>query len=112
MASIVARLHSFPNTLVTVVDTPDDICHPCPHLINGGCQQDGPTSEAKVKDKDQMVLARLGLPTGSKLSWAQLLMDVGRYFKAEDLEQLCCFCPWLSLGYCAEGLRGLSYSLP
>jgi hypothetical protein len=101
MASILRALDAEPDTPVTVTDAPDAICAAFPADHPGHCL------EPEVIARDRRVLDGIGLRPGEALPWGELRRRVGRAFAPGDLTTLCATCPWLPLGYCAEGLQRL-----
>jgi hypothetical protein len=107
MARIVGQLRSSPHTVVKVVGKPDEICVNCPFLKDDGCQQKGEQSEEDVRRRDQAVMDKLGLAAGDRLPWDDIAARIKSKVRPEDLDAICGDCQWLSLGYCAEGIRSL-----
>lgn len=105
MSRIVAQLRSSPQSLIEVVTKPDDICVPCPFLTEGGCRVQGPESEGIVRDRDLVVMARLGLVAGDKVTWPDAVARIRSSICPADLDEICGDCQWLPLGYCQEGLE-------
>ncbi len=101
MARILAALDTHPDAPVMVTDFPDAICAAFPPDQPGHC------TDAKVFRRDQRVLAGIGLAAGSIQPWAELRRRVARAFAPGDLQDLCATCPWMPLGYCADGLAQL-----
>ena len=98
MGAILRRLDAAPETPVTVTDGPDAICaaFPADHPAHCG--------EPNVALRDRRVIAGMGLQPGATRSWVELRARLGRAFVPRDLDTLCATCPWLPLGYCAQGL--------
>jgi hypothetical protein len=107
MKRVIGQLHSPRSVHFEVVDYPDDICAFCPFLVEGGCQQNGPRSEAIVKSLDFNVMARLGLTAEERLTWPEIEAKIRARLYPEDIDVICKECQWLPLGYCTEGLKGL-----
>lgn len=105
MAGILGRLAAAPDTPVTLVDRPDDICAAFPADRPAHCL------EPEVLQRDRRVIAALGLHPGEGGTWAELLERAARTFVPADLDRLCATCPWLPLGYCRQGLAAHSASL-
>ena len=106
-SAVLQGLRQRPEAMVDVIDQPDMLCGVCPHLKESRCQREGPEEETKVKGADQKVLARMGLPAGTRLSWEEWLRRVGSSIGPEDLPTLCGPCPWLTLKHCTMGLARL-----
>lgn len=106
MREVHARLAADPTTRVAVRTAPDALCAACPHL-RGGCTLGGPDHEAHMRAQDRAVAQRLGLAPGSVVAWRDILARVAASVRGTDLPGLCTTCPWLSLGWCAEGVDAL-----
>jgi hypothetical protein len=107
MKRIVGRLQLPRSVHFEVVDYPDDICAFCPFFVEGGCQQNGPSSEAIVKSLDFNVMTRLGLTAEERLTWPEVEAKIRARLYPEDIDVICKECRWLPLGYCVEGLKEL-----
>ncbi|MBE9501553.1 MAG: DUF1284 domain-containing protein [Dehalococcoidia bacterium] len=107
MAHIADQLRSFPQTVIEVLRQPDDICSPCPFLGKKGCQDKGPNSEGKRRNRDEAVMDRLNVTAGDKLSWFEIRERMRSSINPEDLDEICQDCEWLPQGYCVEGLKDL-----
>lgn len=106
-AAVLEGLRRRPQTLVQVVDRPDVLCGPCPHLSEERCQRGGLGAESKVQETDRRILERLGLTAGDRLSWEALLHRIGSRLEPADLPAICGPCPWINLGHCTRGLSRL-----
>lgn len=109
MSTVHAALAGAPATLVEVRAAPDRLCGACPNL-RGGCTLGGPDHEAHMRAQDEAVAARLRVEPGDVLPWGELAARVRAGVGGRDLPALCTTCPWLSLGWCAEGLERLRAS--
>ncbi len=108
MGAVHATLQADPDTPVRVLTGPDRLCAACPNLGPRGCTLGGPDHEAHMRAQDEAVLARLWLTAGDVLPWSRVLQRIARHVGGGDLPSLCTTCPWLSLGWCAEGLDELA----
>ena len=108
MARIADQLRSFPQTVLKIVRQPDDICAPCPFLEEKGCQDEGPNSEKRKRERDKTVMDRLNIKAGDKLSWVEIVERIRPSISPRDLDEICRDCQWLPQGYCAEGLKELT----
>lgn len=106
MTAVHTALKADPATRVEVRTSPDRLCSACPNL-KGGCTLGGPAHEAHMRAQDEDVAARLGLSPGDVLPWSDILSRVKRHVRGADLPGICTTCPWLSLGWCAEGIDAL-----
>ena len=107
MTSIIEQLRANPDTVVKIVDSPDDICPSCPFTKDTGCNENGPQSEAAIKTRDQNILRKIALETGTELSWKDILKEISDLLSVDDIRNFCENCQWLSLGFCIEGLEQL-----
>ena len=106
MSAVHATLAADPRTPVELRASPDHLCAACPHL-SGGCRLGGPLHEEHMRAQDEDVLVRLGLRAGDVLAWQDVLDRVRTRVRGADLPAICTTCPWLSLGWCAEGIERL-----
>jgi uncharacterized protein len=107
MTAVHRALSADPDTPVRVLAGPDRLCRACPNLGPRGCTLQGPEHEAHMVAQDEAVLARLWLTAGEVLPWSRILERIARAVAGADLPGLCTTCPWLPLGWCAEGLERL-----
>lgn len=107
MAAIAEQVSSLPQTMVQIVNHPDDICSHCPFLGERGCQQEGPRSEEMATRRDRAVMERLNMVDGDKITWAEVEKRIRSSIGPEDLVYICQGCQWLPQGYCAAGLERL-----
>lgn len=110
MYQVVQKLHSLPETVVEMRDTPDHICVRCPFISEAGCSEKGPGSEERARKRDHDVMEKLGLATGTTLVWSEVLQKIGNLISSEHIRGFCYDCEWLSFGFCIEGLESLKES--
>jgi hypothetical protein len=106
MANVVAGLREAPDHPVRLMAEPGTLCAACPHLQDG-CTLGGEGHEDHMRAHDEDVLARLGLATNVVLPWREVLALVEQQIQGHELGAICTTCPWLPLGYCAEGVDAL-----
>jgi hypothetical protein len=111
MAAIHRILTDHPQSLVEILDGPDDVCEACPHRQLGGCTLNGDRTEDDMKDQDHIVLQRLGLRVGSRIPWRDVLDRIHASVHADDLPSICGHCRWLPLGLCREGIERLHHPI-
>jgi uncharacterized protein len=99
------RLAEHPEQPVRLLASPDRLCDACPNLGAGGCRLGGEAHEDHMRRQDEDVLARLSLSAGDVLPWREVLARVGASVRGTDLPAICTTCPWLHLGWCAEGVE-------
>lgn len=107
LARIHRELIGHPETWVEVVEAPDTVCGACPHLISSGCALHGDDSEGDMRMQDRHVLSLLGLQSGTRMQWGEILNRIRVSVKGSDLPGICGQCRWLPLGYCREGIDQL-----
>jgi hypothetical protein len=112
MTLVVHTLRSNPDMKVKLLNKPDAICAACPHNSNGVCANEEIGSEEHVALKDLDVLERLGLKVGEVVTMNEILSSVRDKIEVGYLAIICRDCPWLDLGYCAEGIRRVKTENP
>ena len=100
-------LADHPGQLLELTTSPDAICGACPNLADRGCTLGGPDHEAHMRAQDEEVLRRLGLEASATVTWTDLRAIISTRIRGKDLDSICTTCPWLELGYCAEGVDAL-----
>lgn len=110
MGEVAAVLQKDHNQIVRVLASSDTFCEVCPHE-DGGCTLGGPGHETNIKSQDDAVLERLGIEAGTELPWHRVVRRMAVHVKGLDLGQICTTCPWLPLGWCAEGLDAAQHAL-
>lgn len=106
MDAVHARLMRDPGLTVRLLASPDALCAACPYLA-GGCTLQGPDHEAHMRAQDEDVLERLGFAVGEVVPWDEVVARVRTRVRGADLPGICTTCPWLQLGWCAEGVDAL-----
>ena len=106
MTRVADGLRRDPDHRVRLLDEPGTLCAACPHL-KGGCTLRGEGHETHMQQHDAEVLRRLDLEADSVLPWRDILDLVRSRVQGRDLDDICTTCPWLPLGYCAEGVDAL-----
>ena len=109
MSAIHQSLFQHPDTEVELVTAPDAVCGACPHQESGGCTLDGTRSEEEMRNQDHVVLAKLGLETGTRVRWRDVLDRIRASVTGEDLPSICGSCRWLPLGLCRKGIERLRH---
>ncbi|HZC67152.1 MAG TPA: DUF1284 domain-containing protein [Nitrospirales bacterium] len=107
MAALHRDLNENPDRWVEVVEAPDTFCAACPHLVPAGCSLNGAHSEEGMQAQDRHVLELLGLQSGTRVRWREVLDRVRTSVKGSDLPVICGSCRWLPLGYCRDGIDQL-----
>ena len=105
MTALQRTLRADPASLVEIRAAPDLLCAACPNLEASGCALGGREHEAHMRAQDLDVASRLGLEPGAVVSWKEVLARVAAHVRGADLPAICTTCPWLPLGWCAEGIE-------
>ena len=105
MTEVHARLTADPSTRIEVRTRPDRLCEACPNRVETGCALGEPDHEPHMRAQDEDVARRLGLRDGGVYAWREILDRIAGSVRGSDLPTLCTTCPWLSLGWCAEGIE-------
>lgn len=84
-----------PEVEVQLTDGPDVICAACPFLDGAACGRG-----ADAAGRDRLVLSRLGLTPGTRLSWAVLKEVFEAAFPPAARLAACAGCTWLAAGVC------------
>jgi len=104
-AKVLKQIKDKPQLLLEIIDRPDCICARCPHQKNNGCQKNGLNSERQVRDRDNLIIKRLGIRKGYRAYAGDIFNFISRNIFPQDLTEICIGCEWLKYGYCVEGLR-------
>lgn len=99
MALVYNRLRDKPDTAVTIVAGPDQLCACFPADAEPHCEN------ASVARLDERALAKLGLRVGLTLPWSAVIERVRGSVEPEDINVLCHTCEWRSYGVCEAGVR-------
>jgi hypothetical protein len=91
-------LRSEPNTPVTLVSGPDDLCAEFPSDQPYHCLDDD------IGLRDAAVLDKLGLTVDTVLSWQEIQTREAERVVPQDVLRLCSTCSWLTYGVCQEGV--------
>jgi hypothetical protein len=100
MTRVYQNLQEQPETLVTLIEGPDDLCACYPpeaedyHCLN-----------QSVIQRDEQVIHRLGLQIGTQVQWSTVMDRVRAHLVPEDIQVLCNTCSWRSLGVCEAGIQ-------
>jgi len=122
MSAVHSALARDPGTRVEIRTSPDTLCDACPNLRRGkggagpggagGCTLGEPDHEPHMRAQDEDVARRLGFEAGQVATWGEILARVADRLRGRDLPGICTTCPWLALGWCAEGIERLREGHP
>lgn len=105
MERVIQKIKDNPTLEIELIKGCDDICRACPFNINGLCENEAVGGEERVRERDRQVAGRLDLKAEDILTIKEVLDSVKKKIKPGDLSVICKDCPWLKMGYCAEGLK-------
>ncbi|WP_066320126.1 DUF1284 domain-containing protein [Bacillus sp. FJAT-29814] len=88
-----------PETLIELVDGPDQLCEKFPNTGKYHCQ------EENIYIRDAAILEKIGLRIGQILSWAEIESCIRNSVVPTDIQTVCETCSWRSYGVCEEGIR-------
>lgn len=98
MTEIYEKLRLHPETLVEIIEGPDDICRAYPADQHSHCE------DPSVFDKDGEILRLLGAQIGDKASWSVICEAVKESVQPGDIGVICSNCRWEPYGLCKEGV--------
>jgi uncharacterized protein len=99
MTRLHQTLRENPNTLVELVDGPDQLCAKFPNSGIYHCQDD------HIYVRDAAILEKMGLRIGQVLSWGEIEACIRKAVVPSDIQVVCKTCSWRSYGVCEEGIR-------
>jgi hypothetical protein len=97
MKIIYETLRTEPETIVEIIEGPDDICRAYPPDKPGHC-------DGTVYELDGKILRQLGLAPGSIGSWRDICARIADRVAPTDIALLCTTCPWEKYGVCRKGV--------
>lgn len=92
--------------LVHVVASFDEACAACPHRGIERCEANA-TSHEHVLSMDKKMIEHLGIIENKAYRKSELVALTKEKVTADDLDELCAGCSWLSYGVCKEGITQL-----
>ncbi len=98
-----AAAYRSPQTVVSLLESPDDACAACPYLEAEGCRSPADGPEKNVAALDAAVLSRLGVAAGEHRA-GDLHARVADLSEA-DLHGLCRACSWWGKTDCQKLIR-------
>ncbi|WP_438938625.1 DUF1284 domain-containing protein [Alicyclobacillus suci] len=101
MTQLHRRLREQPETLVTLVVGPDDLCAKFPETQPCHCH------DATIMQRDSAVRQRLGVEAGETYRWSDIEQRIQNHIVASDIATLCRTCSWRSYGVCEAGVERL-----
>ncbi|MBJ6364046.1 DUF1284 domain-containing protein [Paenibacillus sp. GCM10012307] len=98
MTAIYETLRTKPDTVIEIIEGPDDICRAFPPDQPHHCRNQS------VYQKDNEILQAVGIEQGRIMTWAEVVQAASRV-EPDDIRTLCSNCEWEPLGLCREGVR-------
>ena len=93
-SALVHRVEQAPETMIQVVDGPDDVCAKCPHLTGERCGSSA-DSDRKVREHDQAVLRALGVTAFDVTSIGDVRQRLKEHAQLRrEVLRLCSTCRW------------------
>ena len=110
MAEVATQVRQHPEQLVQVIASSDTFCKVCPHE-DDGCTLGGEGHETHIRAQDADILERLDIEAGTILPYQSIVRRLSVRIQGFELGGICTTCPWLPLGWCAEGLDAAQHAL-
>lgn len=99
MTKLHQRLIEHPETLVELVEGPDQLCEKYPNSGEYHCK------DQNIYERDAVILEKLGLKLGVTLPWYEIENRVKDFVIPSDIQTVCETCNWRSYGVCEEGIQ-------
>lgn len=102
MTKIYESLRTQPDTVIEIIEGPDDICRAFPPDQPHHCQNQS------VYRKDREILHAVGIEIGHAMTWTEIL-HAAALVQPDDIRTLCSDCRWEPLGLCREGVSHIRH---
>ncbi|AZN42157.1 DUF1284 domain-containing protein [Paenibacillus albus] len=99
MRLVYNELREQPQTLITIIGGPDDLCACFPKDAEQHCEN------RSVYEHDKRILDKLDFSAGMTLPWQDVIHRVRVNMQPEDINTLCYTCEWRTYGVCEAGVR-------
>lgn len=99
MTNLHQTLRKYPETLVELVEGPDQLCEKYPNSGEYHCK------DQNIFVRDAVILEKMGLKLGEKLQWQEIENRVKDFVVPSDIQTVCETCNWKSYGVCEEGIQ-------
>ncbi|MCI2256392.1 DUF1284 domain-containing protein [Domibacillus sp. PGB-M46] len=99
MTRLHQTLRDYPNTLIHLVNGPDQLCEKYPNSGVYHCQDNS------IYERDAAILEKMGLKIGQILSWKDIESYIQKFVVPSDVQVICETCAWRSYGVCEEGIQ-------
>lgn len=99
MTKVHQTLRSHPETVVELVEGPDQLCNKYPNSGEYHCK------DQNIYVRDTVILEKMGLKIGEKLTWQEIEQRVKNFVVPTDIQTVCETCHWKSFGVCEEGIQ-------
>ncbi len=87
---------------ISVVESVDDICAPCPKRNGMICQ-----TQSKIDLLDAEHAKALAVKAGDRVSWGEAKKRMVESISLDKFEKICAPCSWKRLGVCRNALKKL-----
>lgn len=92
-------LRKNPETLVQLVNGPDQLCEKYPNSGEYHCQ------DGNIYQMDAAILEKIGLKFGQILKWEDIESRIQKHVIPSDIQAVCKTCSWRSYGFCEDGIQ-------
>lgn len=99
MTRLHQTLRDYPNTLIHLVNGPDQLCEKYPNSSVYHCQDNS------IYERDAAILEKMGLKIGQILSWKDIESCIQKFVVPSDVQVICETCAWRSYGVCEKGIQ-------
>lgn len=97
--TIVSHLQQYPTSKITITDSLDSICKPCPHHRNNTCDQSVKTTKLDADHRKALKLEGV-----HAISWQEAKERIKKYMSVQIFHSICATCSWKNLGVCEASL--------
>ncbi|WP_219837829.1 DUF1284 domain-containing protein [Paenibacillus sp. R14(2021)] len=102
MTKVYNELRERPETPITIIAGPDDLCACFPADAEPHCHN------ASVASQDARVLEKLGYEVGLTMPWSAVIERVRHQVEPEAINEMCVTCQWRTYGVCEAGVRTIT----
>jgi len=99
MTKLHQTLRNNPETLVQLVEGPDNLCEKYPNSGEYHCK------DQNIFVRDTTILEKLGLKLGETVKWFEIEERVKNFVVPSDILVICETCNWRTYGVCEEGIQ-------
>lgn len=99
MTMIHQTLRQSPETLIEIIQGPDQLCAKFPKDQDYHCQ------DQNIYERDAHILTKLGLPIGLTIQWKDIEQRIRTNVVPDDIAHVCETCSWRTYDYCQQGVQ-------